>query len=72
MFETFSAGKGYLDLSKKLSKKRCVYNNRIHAIRYSKKKATQRNDKERTIQQEYSRKLPGVSQKMQMITTNLG
>lgn len=37
-----------------------------------KKKATQRNDKERTIQQEYSKKLPGVSQKMQMITTNLG
>jgi len=43
---------------KELSDKRCIwdwikYNIRMHAIRYSKVKAKQRNDKERMIQQEY-------------------
>ena len=44
--------------AKELSDKRCVwdcikYNIRMHAIRYSKEKAKQRNHKERMIQQEY-------------------
>ena len=43
---------------KELSDKRCVwdwvkYNIRMHAIKYSKEKAKQRNEKEKLIQQEY-------------------
>ena len=50
---------------KELSDKRSVwdwieYSNRMHAIRYPKEKAKQKNDKERMIQREYEEATRGV------------